>query len=102
MTYNYSSIEQKENTYNLSDFSAGDDLPEFDEPSTSVDTPYFNKYGVDKLSHMLQTDTDYLEILLYYQSNPTDNNYQKIKAYWSDDQGKLTELENFKRNCLLK
>ena len=89
-TYNLSTIEHNSNTSVISDFSADDD----------EDLEYMERYGTDKLSYILQYNDDWLPAMEYLQKHPTKSNYDKIEAYWSDNNEYLGYLHNFNNNTL--
>ena len=90
-TYNLSTIEHNSNTSNIST-SKGD----YDDE----DLEYMERYGIDKLSYILQTNDDWLHVMEYLQKHPTKSNYDKIEAYWSDNIEYLGYLHNFNNNTL--
>lgn len=90
-TYNISTIEHNSNTSNIST-SKGD----YDDE----DLEYMERYGIGKLSYILQNNDDWLPAMEYLQKHPTKNNYDKIEAYWSDNEEYLECLHNFNNNTL--
>lgn len=88
---NKGTIEHKSNTYNIST-SKGD----YDDE----DLEYIERYGIGKLSYILLHNDDWLPAMEYLQQHPTKSNYDKIEAYWSDNNEYLGYLHNFNNNTL--
>jgi hypothetical protein len=86
---NKGTIEQMSNTYNISTFKEDDE-----------DLEYMERYGIGKLSYILQNNDDWLPALEYLQKHPTKPNYDTIEAYWSDNNEYLGYLHNFNDNTL--
>lgn len=86
---NKSTIEHKSNTYNISTSKEDDE-----------DLEYMERYGIGKLSYILQHNDDWLPALEYLQKHPTKPNYDTIEAYWSGNNEYLGYLHNFNNNTL--
>ena len=84
-------IEHNYNTSNKST-SKGD----YDDE----DLEYIERYGIGKLSYILEYNDDWLPAMEYLQKHPTKSNYDKIEAYWSDNNEYLGYLHNFNNNTL--
>lgn len=97
-TYNLSTIEQIENTYNISDSKGDKNRPDW--ALDDEDLEYMERYGIDKLSYILQYNDDWLPVMEYLQKHPTKSNYEKIEEYWSDNDEYLEYLHNFNNNTL--
>lgn len=97
-TYNLSTIEQIENTYNISDSKGDKNHPDW--ALDDEDLEYMERYGIDKLSYILQYNDDWLPVMEYLQKHPTKSNYEKIEEYWSDNDEYLEYLHNFNNNTL--
>lgn len=86
---NKGTIEQMSNTYNISTSKEDDE-----------DLEYMKRYGIGKLSYILLHNDDWLPAMEYLQQHPTKSNYDKIEAYWSDNNEYLGYLHNFNHNTL--
>ena len=84
-------IEHNYNTSNKST-SKGD----YDDE----DLEYIERYGIGKLSYILQYNDDWLPAMEYLQKHPTKSNYDKIEAYWADNEEYLECLHNYNNNTL--
>lgn len=89
---NKSTIEQMSNTSDIST-SKGDDVDD-------EDLEYMEQYGISKLSYILQRNDDWIPALEYLTKHPTKSNYNKIEAYWSDNDEYLECLHNLNNNSL--
>lgn len=87
---NKGTIEHKSNTYNISTSKEDDD----------EDLEYMERYGIGKLTYILQNNDDWVPAMEYLQKHPTKSNYDKIEAYWSDNNEYLEYLHNFNNNTL--
>lgn len=90
-TYNLSTNKAISDTYDISTYTGDND----DE-----DLEYVERYGIGKLSYILQHNDDWFPALEYLQKHPTKDNYDKIEAYWSDNDEYLEYLHNFNTNSL--
>lgn len=89
---NKGTIEHNYNTSNKST-SKGD----YDDEE---DMEYIERYGIGKLSYILEYNDDWLPAMEYLQKHPTKSNYDKIEAYWADNNEYLGYLHNFNNNTL--
>lgn len=80
------------NTYNISTYT-GDDVDD-------EDLVYMERYGISKLSYILQRNDDWIPALDYLTKHPTKSNYNKIEAYWADNDEYLGYLHNLNTNSL--
>lgn len=83
-----------EHNYNTSNKSTSKE--DYDDE----DLEYMERYGIDKLSYILQNNDDWLPALEYLKKHPTKSNYDKIEAYWSDNIEYLGYLHNFNSHTL--
>lgn len=88
---NKGTIEHMSNTYNIS--TSKEDVDD-------EDLEYMERYGIGKLSYILQNNDDWLPALEYLQKHPTKSNYDTIEVYWSDNNEYLEYLHNFNNNTL--
>lgn len=95
--------ENNKHTYNLStlvDKSITSDISTSKGDYDDEDFEYMERYGIGKLSYLLQNNDDWLPVMEYLQQHPTKSNYDKIEAYWSDNNEYLGYLHNFNNNTL--
>lgn len=64
------------------------------------DLEYMERYGIGKLTYILQHNGDWMAALEYLQEHPTKSNYDKIEAYWAGNDEYLAYLHNFSHNSV--
>lgn len=64
------------------------------------DLEYMERYGIGKLTYILQHNGDWMAALEYLQEHPTKSNYDKIEAYWAGNDKYLAYLHNFSHNSV--
>lgn len=102
----YEKEKEKENnkhTYNLSTnkaISNTSDISTYIGDYDDEDLEYIERYGIGKLSYILQNNDDWLPALEYLRDHPSKNNYDTIEAYWADNEEYLECLHNYNNNTL--
>lgn len=91
-TYNLSTNKAISNTSDISTY-----IGDYDDDE---DLEYIERYGIGKLSYILQYNDDWLPAMEYLQKHPTKSNYDKIEAYWADNEEYLECLHNYNNNTL--
>lgn len=98
--------EKKENnkhTYNLSTnkaISNTSDISTYIGDYDDEDLEYIERYGIGKLSYILQYNDDWLPAMEYLRDHPSKDNYDTIEAYWADNEEYLECLHNYNNNTL--
>lgn len=100
-TYNLSTIEQIENTYNISDSKGDKNRPDWALDDDDMVTPkptVADIYGLEfsNLVHQYWIDNDSLPLCDYYRQHPTDDISNAIKKALNDSD--LQGFENFKNS----
>lgn len=92
--------KENKDTYNLSTLVDKSITSDISTSKGDEDLDYMERYGIGKLSYLLQNNDDWLPVMEYLQQHPTKSNYDKIEAYWSDNNEYLGYLHNFNSNTL--
>lgn len=95
--------ENNKHTYNLSNnkaISNTSDISTYIGDYDDEDLEYIERYGIGKLSYILQYNDDWLPALEYLRDHPSKDNYDTIEAYWADNEEYLECLHNYNNNTL--